>query len=516
MGNFSGKSTLADYDSIIIGAGHNGLICAAYLARAGQKVLVLESADAPGGLAGSREFHAGFKAPVAHRVNHFPQKIASDLDLAKHGFNAAAGPQKTIGLNANGDHVTVTGDSVTGVDQEDAEAYGKFAAQMQRFANALKPFWLKTIPRAAKGKLSEMMTFAQMGLKLRLLGKDDMREFMRVASLPMRDLADENFENDLLKSVLCWDGLIGSRMAPRSPNNAVLPMLYRMAQGQSGTPGQLIEALQASAGAAGAEIRTGSAVERIVIEPGQNGLETRGVILTGGKRILADRVISSADPQTTFLRLAGIENLEIQFTNRIRRLRCDGLVAKVHLALNGLPEFTGLDRADGRLIIAPEMDAIEFAFDHAKYGECPLDPVMELVIPSLEDSSLAPDGQHVLSAHVMYVPYRLKEGWTDEAKAALCDRVIGKLTEYAPGIRDQIIHAELLTPVDLERDFNVRGGHWHHTEVALDQMLMMRPTYEAAQYATPLPGLFLCGAGCHPGGDLAGGPGHNAAKEILR
>jgi phytoene dehydrogenase-like protein len=293
-------------------------------------------------------------------------------------------------------------------------------------------------------------------------------------------------------------------------------MLYRMSGGHTGEPAKLIDALQSSARAAGAEIRTGANVDRVLVAADQEGLRAHGVILAGGERIEADRVISSLDPQTTFLRLVGVENLEIQFTNRIRRLRCDGQVAKLHLALSRLPGFTGLDQPNGRLLIAPEMDAIEFAFDHAKYGECSTSPVMEIVIPSLRDATLAPAGQHVLSAHVMYAPYHLKGGWSDAARTTLRENAIDTIARYAPGIRELIMHSELLTPADLERIYQVSGGHWHHTEYALDQILMMRPTYEAAQYGTPLPGLYLCGAGCHPGGDLTGGPGHNAAQEILR
>ena len=278
----------------------------------------------------------------------------------------------------------------------------------------------------------------------------------------------------------------------------------------------LINALQSAATASGAEIRTGAAVERVLVKTNDNGLVAHGVQLANGEMIEADRVVSAADPQTTFLKLVGVENFEIQFTNRIRRLRCDGYVAKMHLALNGLPEFTGLAKTGGRMIIAPDMDSIEFAFDEAKYGGYSKQPVMEIVIPSLYDASLAPQGQHVLSAHVMYAPYQLKGGWDDAARNALGERVIDTIARYAPGIREQIIHRELLTPLDLEKSCNVSGGHWHHTEFALDQSLMMRPTYEAAQYSTPLPGLYLCGAGSHPGGDLTGGPGHNAACEILR
>jgi phytoene dehydrogenase-like protein len=508
------------YDSIIIGAGHNGLICAAYLAKRGQRVLVLESADSPGGLAASREFHAGFRAPVAHSVSHFPRKVTSDLALESHGFRASAEPLPTVGLSADGNHVFLQEGSVDGAGESDADSYREYARLMQRFADALKPFWLKTIPRAGIGRgvgsLADLMTFGRIGLKLRLLGRKDMREFMRIAALPARDLMDEHFDNELLKAILCWDGLIGSKMAPRSPNNAVLPMLYRLSGDHHAEPGNLIEALHAAARAYGAEIRTATAVERILVQAADGTLVAHGVQLASGSRIEADRVVSSADPQTTFFRLVGIENLEIEFTNRIRRLRCDGYVAKLHLALGDLPRFTGLDKPSGRMIIAPEMDSIEFAFDDAKYGECSQQPVMEIVIPSLNDASLAPAGQHVLSAHVMYAPYRLKGGWDDAARDSFRERVIDTIARYAPDLREQIVYSELLTPPDLERNYKVSGGHWHHTEFALDQSLMMRPTYEAAQYTTPLPGLYLCGAGCHPGGDLSGGPGHNAAHEILR
>jgi phytoene dehydrogenase-like protein len=293
-------------------------------------------------------------------------------------------------------------------------------------------------------------------------------------------------------------------------------MLYRRSGEQHGSVGSLIEALHSAASASGADIRTGIRVERILIQADDKGLTAHGVKLANGETFEADRVISAADPQTTFLKLVGVENLEIEFTNRIRRLRCEGYVAKLHLALSDLPKFTGLPEPGGRMIIAPDMDAIEFAYDDAKYGECSQQPVMEIVIPSMYGDSLAPSGQHVLSAHVMYAPYRQKGGWDEATREAFAERVIDTIAHYAPGIRELIIHRELLTPLDLEHDFNVSGGHWHHTEFALDQALMMRPTYEAAQYSTPIPGLYLCGAGSHPGGDLSGGPGHNAAHEILR
>lgn len=513
---------MKDYDSIIIGGGHNGLICASYLARAGQRVLILEAAAALGGLAATREFHPGFSASVAHSTSQFSAKIAQDLELSRFGYDGAGEPLLTIGLSLDGEHVEVGAAGIEGVPEIDVRKYRDYRKLMLKCAKALQPSWLKTMPRIGNNNLRELLTFAQVGIKLRLLGKDDMREFFRIASLPARDLMDENFESELLKAVLSWDGLIGSRQAPRSPNNTVLTMLYRMAgehDGDHSIPAGgiagLIDALTEAAVAAGVEIRCNSAVARVEVQADADGLRATGVELADGSRITAGIVVSAVDPQRTFLELVGPQYLEIGFTNRISRLRCDGFVAKLHLALSGLPDFTGIDSPSGRMIIAPDMDALEFAWDAAKYGECARHPVMEVVVPSLANPALAPAGQHVMSVHAMYVPYNLEGGWTVAARQALQASLIDTLCRYAPGLRGLILDAEILTPEDLERDWLVTGGHWHHTELAMDQMLMMRPTYEAAQYSTPLPGLYLCGAGCHPGGGLMGGAGHNAAREIL-
>ncbi|MFQ3345785.1 MAG: phytoene dehydrogenase-like protein [Porticoccaceae bacterium] len=510
------------YDNIIIGGGHNGLICATYLAQKGQSVLLLEATDGLGGLATTREFHPGYRVSVAHSLSHFSESVVKQLNLLGHGYKPSSDTLDTIGLNLDGEHVVVSGGQVSGVDSADQKTYADYLSLLKRFAKMLKPFWLKTMPRIGDNSLPDLMTFGQLGLKLRLLGKKDMGEFMRVATLPARDLMDENFDNDLLKAILSWDGLIGSKMAPRSPNATVLNMLYRMSGQHHGAHSlpeggiaNLINALHSAALDAGVTVQTGALVKRIIIEGGSSGLAATGVELADGALIYGTRVVSSADPKQTFLNLVGAKNLEIGFTNRINRLRCDGYVAKLHLALDGLPQFTGVDIPNGRMIIAPKLDAIEFAFDDAKYGGYSQSPVMEIVIPSVRDQSLAPNGKQVLSAHVMYVPHKLKGGWTDEARQHLYQRLIDTLESYAPGIKQKIIHGELLTPADLEKTYYLSGGHWHHAELSMDQMLMMRPTYEAAQYSTPIPGLYLCGAGCHPGGGLMGGPGHNAAKEII-
>lgn len=511
------------YDSIVIGAGHNGLVCASYLAKKGQRVLVLEASAKPGGLAARREFHPGFHVSIAHSISHFSKKVSNDLELSSHGFDTSASLLPTIGMSQESGHVVLEGENLSGVSSADELAYHDYCRLMHRFADALAPFWLKTIPRIGQNSISELMTFGHMGINLRRMGKKDMQEFLRIISLPARDLMDEFFESDVLKATLAWDALIGSKMAPRSPNSAVIALLYRLSGASRGTHvvpeggiNGLVDALCASASAAGAEIRCSAPVDQINIEGSAEGQAVTGVILAGGECIQADRVISSADPSQTFLKLVGVRHLDIGFTNRIRRLRSNGYVAKLHLALDSVPEFTGLENPAGRMIMAPGLDALEFSFDDAKYGHCPQQPVLEVVIPSLRDPGLAPSGQHVLSAHVMYIPHTLKNGWNDEIRDQVCERSIDVISQHAPGLRDLIIHRELLTPADLEHQYHVTGGHWHHTEFAMDQMLMMRPTYEAAQYSTPIPGLFLCGAGCHPAGDITGNAGHNAAREILR
>ena len=513
---------LSRYDVVIVGAGHNGLVCAAYLARSGRRVLVLEASKVLGGLAARREFNPGYLAGAAHSFSHFSARVARDLRLANHGFDPSEQTLPTLGLNPHGEHVVLDGDSLAGVDAGDQAAYSDYLERMGRFADALRPFWLKTMPPIGGGDPAGLATFAHLGFNLRRMGKREMREFLRIAPLPARDLLDEFFRGGLLKAVLAWDALIGSRLAPRSPNSPVLAMLYRMAEASRGAHAsaggvaRLVASLRAAAESAGAEIRCEAPVGRIAVQADANGFRARGVQLTTGERIDADCVVSAVDPQRTFLDLVGTEHLDIGFTNRIRRLRCDGLVAKLHLALNAVPEFTSIARPDGRMIIAPDMDTIEFAFDDAKYGNSPTNPVLEVVVPSLHDATSAPAGHHVLSAHVMYVPYRLKGGWTDAAREAACRRAIDSIARYAPRIREQIVASEFLTPADIEQQYRVTGGHWHHAEFALDQLLMMRPTYGAAQYGTPIPGLYLCSAGCHPGGDLTGAGGHNAAREILR
>ena len=509
-------------DTIIIGGGHNGLVCATLLAKAGQKVVLVEAADTLGGLARDREFHPGFKASVAQTLYALPTPVIKALDLKQHGFTPSKDVITTTALSLSEPPITLAGTSILGACKADTAAFADYKRQLTNFSKALAPFWSKTMPRIGAANFQDLLTFGHLGLNIRTLGKADMLEFFRVATLPLRDLVDEHFSGESLKAALCWDGILGSQLAPRSPNQGVLTLLNRMAgqwEGEHNIPAgglkTFVDALIGAATAAGVTIRTGAPVKRITIAGSEQGQQCSGVELENGEVLTSTRVISSADPKTTFLNLVGPRHLEIEFSNRIRRLRSKGYVAKLHLALSDLPKFTGLDTPSGRLILAPSMDAIEFAWDAAKYGEIPDQPVMDVCLPTLAAPDDAPAGQHILSANVMYIPGELKEGWTDATRLNLTAQLIAQLEDYAPGIKALILGSELLTPEDLQQQFRVSGGQWHHIEPAIDQLLMMRPTYEAAQYTTPIAGLYLCGSGSHPAGDISGNPGRNAAREIL-
>jgi len=361
----------------------------------------------------------------------------------------------------------------------------------------------------------------KLGLGMRMLGREDMRELMRVGLINVYDVLHERFDSELLKGALSLDGLLGSHMAPRSPNT-VLGYLYRRLgdlwgyRGPSlpeGGMGAVGEAIASAAKSMGVDIRTNSAVVSINTDAGR----ATGVTLASGEVIEARIIISNADPKNTFQKLVGIRNIETDFARRVENIRMKGNVAKFHLALDSLPEFKGVSSSElgQRLVIAPDMDYVERAFNPTKYGELCTTPVMEIVIPSIHDRSLAPDGKHVLSAVVQYAPYTLKAGWENE-KEHFKQIVIDLLEQYAPGIQSKVVASELLTPEDIESEFHISGGHWHHGEISFDQILMMRGAYGSTQYGTPVDGLYLCGAGAHPGGNVMGLAGRNAAKEVIK
>ena len=505
--------------AVIIGAGHNGLVCAAYLAKAGRKVTVLEAAGRVGGAAVTREFAPGFRVSAgAHLLYMLDSNVRKELALEASGLSFSQQNMQTTALAADGNHLQISGDSLQGanISDKDRQAMKEYRRFMGRFAAVINRLNERIPPRIGTRDRTDWTSLAKLALNIRMLGKDDMREFLRIAGINIYDVLQENFDNPLLKGALSMDGVLGTNLGPRS-NNSVFCALHRMSglQGLAtakGGMGAVSEALANAARRHGADIRTSATVSHILMD----GDRVAGVELHDGKQIAAATVISSADPKTTFLDLLGARNLEAGFVHKVKNIRMRGNAAKLHLALDGAPEFKGLNQKQlgDRLLIAPDMDYVEHAFNHSKYGDYSARPVAEITLPSVYDDSLAPPGKHVLSAVVQYAPYQLKAGWS-EKKDAFTEQVIDVLAAYAPGIRSQILHKELLTPVDIESEFRINGGHWHHGELALDQFLMLRPVPHAAQYASPVDGLFLCGAGSHPGGGVMGSAGRNAARAVL-
>jgi phytoene dehydrogenase-like protein len=513
----------ARYDCIVIGAGHNGLTCATYLARAGRSVLVLEALERSGGAASTREFAPGFRVSgCAHLLNVMPGWLLGELRLEAYGLTLAAEAMPSIALSTAG-AVRLPGPgnpAVQDLSAGDARAFPRYAARMRRLAGALRPLLEAVPPRLGSGAWRDRLALLKLGARARLLGRADMRELLRIAGMCVQDLLDEHFESPLLKGALAFDAVLGTNLGPRSPGT-VFTLLYRLA-GESGGAGSLAQpvgglgaltnAIAAAASDAGAVIRFGTPVARLIVKEDS----AAGVVLESGERLEADCVVSSADPRTTFLRLLGAEHLDAGFVRRVAHLRTLGMTAKLHLALARLPRFTALaDSAPaGRLVLAPSAEAVERAFNDAKYGRFSAAPLLEVIVPTAVDPSLAPPGEHVLSGIVQYAPYRLAGGWEGQRERFL-EVILQTLEAHAPGLRDSLRAAELLTPPDIEAQFRISGGHWHHVELALDQFFMVRPVAGAAQYRAPLPGLFLCGAGCHPGGGVTGLPGRNAARQVL-
>jgi phytoene dehydrogenase-like protein len=520
---------------VIIGAGHNGLVTAFYLAKAGLRPLVLERREVVGGAAVTEEFYKGFRcSTLAHAAGPLLPRVARELELERHGLSLITPEVRVFAPGADGRPLSIYADAartareLAGVSAHDAGRYAEFEESFARIGRVLAPLLARTPPSVDRPTAGDLWHLGKLGKDFRGLGKRDAYRLLRWGPMAVADLAAEWFETELLRAVVAARGITGAFAGPWSAGTSV-PLLLQAAFGGSpiapasfvrGGMGALTRALADAARGAGAEIRTQASVERVTVKDGV----VTGVALEGGEEIAARAVVSNADPRRTFLRLVDPTDLDPDFLTKLRGYRSVGTAAKVNLALAGLPRFdalkeTGADaasRLSGRIHVGPDIDYLERAFDAAKYGDYSPAPYMDITIPTLTDPQLAPEGRHVMSVYVQFAPYELKEGdWTSR-REEFGDVVVKTLSEYAPGVGDLILHRQVITPLDLEETYALTGGHTLHGEMSFEQFFTFRPVIGFAQYRTPIKGLYLCGAGAHPGGGVTGASGANASREILK
>lgn len=524
---------MAQYDIIIIGAGHNGLVAAAYLARAGKKVLVLERRDNVGGIAATEEILPGFRfATCAHLCDGFSERIIGDLELKKHGLEILPLNPLLLAPLPNGNSLIIPTDSskipeaLRRFSDADAQRWQDFARLIEKIGHFFRSLNDVRMPDGFDKEPVQISELLSIGWKFRRLGKKDMREFLRVLPMSIFDFLNEWFEAEPLKGALATRGIFGTCYGPRAQGTSLTFLHHQCGNSNSGfrTAGlvrggmsRLGEALARSARNNGAEVRTDCEVTKIVTRQGR----VNGVVVDRGDQVSADLVVSNADIKRTFLELVDPTYLDPEFLLKVKNIRTRGTLAKLNLALDGLPSFDTsgsepLERLCGGIIcIAPSLDYLERAADVAKYGRFSEEPFLEITIPSVADPTLAPSGKHVMSIWMQYAPYHLRDGNWAEERDALADTIINVIENYAYGFKRLILARQVLTPLDLEINFGLTEGHIYHAELALDQMFFMRPVPGWARYKTPINGLYLCGSGTHPGGGISGLPGYYAAKEIL-
>ncbi len=522
---------MATHDIIIIGAGHNGLVAAYYLAKAGLKTLVLERREIIGGGSVTEEFHPGFRcSTLAGSPGPLLPQIVKDFQLERRGIEFITPTARVWAPNTNGDSICIyegtkrTADELTRTNRKDAERYPEFISTFARIGRALAPMLAMTPPDIEDLSASEVWQLGKLGWAIRGLGKKDEYRLLRYGPMAVADLAAEWFETEALRALVAIRGIAGAFAGPWSAGTSVALLLQAANGGNPFAPsvlvkggmGALASALAQAATEAGAEIRTGAEVAKVQVKEGK----AAGVVLKNGEEITAWTTASAHDPGITVLELIDPGELEPSYRNHMQNYRAVGTVAKVQLALSALPEFIGVtantkEKLSGRIHIGPEIDYLERAFDAAKYGDISPQPYLDIRIPSLHDPTLAPDGAHVMSIHAQFAPYHLKESDWNSRRKELGDIVVKTLSDYAPNVRNLIVGRQVITPLDLENTYGLRKGHIHHGEQSLDQVFAFRPLIGWAQYRTPIKGLYLCSAGTHPGGGITGGPGANAAREII-
>jgi phytoene dehydrogenase-like protein len=519
-------------DTIIIGGGHNALVTAFYLARAGRKPLVLERRPIVGGCAITEDFAPGFKAPtLAHAFGPLRTSIVRDMQLERRGVQFVRPEPRLIALSRDAralplsTDLTRTLEAIRPFSTKDAARYPEFCDTLVRLGAFLNDLLESTPPSIDAPSATEMWGLLKTGRRFRGLGKKDAFALLRWGPMAVADFVHEWFESDLLQAAIAARGIFGTAMGVWSAGTTAVLLLAAASDplpgGSSlsavGGPGAVSRAMAEAAREAGAEIRTGVEVVGIAVKDDA----AVGVRLGDGTEATAGTIVSSADPRRTFLRLVDPMDLEPGFLTRIRNYRTPGTTAKVNFALRALPAFRGITgnaaTFGGRLHVGPNLDYLERAYDASKYGEISSEPYLDVSLPSIADPSLAPAGRHVMSVYMQYAPFKLRDGasW-DHHRSNLSGIVLRTLEEYAPGVTGLVEHEQVITPADLESMYGLTGGHVFHGELALDQLFTMRPTLGWAQYRTPLRNLYLCGSGTHPGDGLTGGSGQNAAREILR
>ncbi len=521
----------ARYDAIVVGGGHNGLVAAAYLARAGRRTLVLEKRPLIGGAAVTEEVYPGFKFSVfSYVVSLLRPEIIRDLDLPRHGLQILP-LESTITPMDNGDYLGSWSDpdesrrELCRHSPRDADAMAIFGRLMHHMAMAVKPILGMVPPDPASLSPSDLAGLLKLGGHFRSLGAERFHALHKLMTMSSADYLDEWFEFDPLKATKSASGIIGTFLGPRSPGSAYVLLHHYMGEidgafrawgFQKGGTGAISESIANAARAHGVEIRTAAGVERVMVRGGQ----TTGVALESGEEIAANLVISGLDPRLTFTRLVEPKELPGDLVEGVRRYKFRGSSGKVNLALSGLPNFTCLPgngpHLRGAVSISPSIEYLEHAFDDAKYGAFSRNPYMDIVIPSMIDPGMAPPGKHVMSIFVQYAPYSIDGGWNDAKREAFGDAVVKTLARYAPNIESLILHRQVLTPHDIERIVGLSEGNIFQGELALQQLFFLRPVPEWAKYRTPIRGYWQCGAGTHPGGGIMGASGRLAALEILR
>jgi phytoene dehydrogenase-like protein len=523
------------WDVVVIGAGHNALVTAAYLARDGLRTLVLEARERVGGAADTAELAKGIRVPaLAHTVGRLRPSVQRELGLSRFGLSLVAPDVRVFAPSVDGSAITLWSDVATtaqglrGRSPRDADAYPAFDRQVRAIGRFLDELGRSAPPDIKSPKLGDAVSALRLGRSFKGLGREGSRTVLRVLPMAVADLVAESFESSELRAALAWRGVRFGAVGPWSAGTAAMLLADGAgndggAAGETvfarGGPGALADALAAAARAAGAAIRTSAKVTRIT---SRDGVAT-GVVLEGGEEIAARGVVSGADPKHTLVDLVDPVALGPSLGWRAANIRTPGVVAKVNLALRKLPAFpaAGGDQGllRGRIVVAPSIDAMERAFDATKYGGWSDKPILEATIPSLADPSLvdgAKAGTQVMSVIAQYAPYAPRDGgWTEPARDAFGDAVVEALESVAPGIGKLVTHRQVLTPVDLEQQYGLTGGHPLHAEAGLDQFYVWRPLLGHARYRIGLHRLYLCGSGAHPGGGITGGPGQNAAREIL-